>query len=536
MYIILILINFFSITLQTVQAGIFCDDYLNEIYLIDEETKKEKQIAYGWNGNWSLPYMFKELDADPGSLIKFKCYNNEGWTYGAGCFLINDKCYCIMFNNTELNRYSAEKYNGEVKFENNKTCNIEINFLKESKRKTNYSYQQYIPLDVDEIECMKNTSIFVQNNTKYLINFADYIKAPFNLTNLKISIEKNNKYFTLNQKKLTSDTKFKITNNLTFLYNGNAYNKLKIEFKNYGVISKKTKTCELGIRVCYDSCLKCKDQDPDKDNHQCETCKKDYFFIEGTSNCMKREQMEKTSYYFDENDNQFKQCHNNCLLCNGKANSTHMNCLNCKSQKYYAKPNNCIEDITNYYYSKEEKIYIKCYKTCHSCNENSNKDAHNCKKCVHEYHFIYNETGKCINSDEKPLNTYLDIENNTYKKCNDSCYTCDSLNNCTECYKDESNKYIYHFIENEKGKCISESELDTLSILDVNDNTYKLCPKGTIAVENNKCISRSGIYLVLFIAAIIIMILLFICLIWILIRKKKTFNIYEETKDMTKLI
>jgi hypothetical protein len=213
-----------------------------------------------------------------------------------------------------------------------------------------------------------------------------------------------------------------------------------------------------------------------------------------------------------------------------------MNCLNCKSQKYYAKPNNCIEDITNYYYSKEEKIYIKCYKTCHSCNENSNKVAHNCKKCATEYHFIYNETGKCINSDEKPLNTYLDIENNTYKKCNDSCYTCDSLNNCTECYKDESNKYIYHFIENEKGKCISESELDTLSILDVNDNTYKLCPKGTIAVENNKCISRSGIYLVLFIAAIIIMILLFICLIWILIRKKNTFNIYEETKDMTKLI
>ena len=384
---------------------------------------------------------------------------------------------------------------------------------------------------------MENNDIFVRNNKEYVLNFSDYIKYPFNLTNLKISIEENYKYFSLNKTKLNNDTKFKITSNLTFFHNEQVNNKIKIKFKNYGVISEETKTCELGIRVCYDSCSECLDEDSDNDNHQCTKCKDNYFFIEDTNNCMTKNQMKNTSYYFDKYDKKFKKCYSDCLHCKGKGDLNDMKCIDCNPPKYYAEPNNCIDNITNYYYSEENKKYKKCYKTCESCNENSNEKAHNCKKCNDDYHFIYNEDGKCISSDEKPTNTFLDITTNTYQKCNDSCYTCDSLNNCTECNKDESNNYIYHFIENEKGKCISESELDTLSILDENDNTYKLCPEGTIKVENNKCISRaSAIYLVLFIIIIIIIILLFICLIWSLIRKKNKFNINEESKEMIRLI
>ena len=535
MYIVLIFINFFSITLQTVQAGIFCDDYLEEIYLVKENNTK-KVIAKGWKGKWSEPYKFNDLDADPGSLIQFSCYNNEAWTYGAGCFLINEKCYCYNFDNIDNKEYSkTEKYNGVVIFENNKTCNIEIKFLKEYNKKEYYSYQHFIPLDVNEIECIKDNYIMVPNNMEYIINFSDFIKSPFNLTNLNISIERNSEYFTLNKTKLNSTTKFKITNNLTFLYK-KGHKKIKIKFKNYGVFLEDTKSCELGIRVCYNSCLDCYDKDPNNDDHQCKSCKNDYFFKENTTNCMTKEQMANENYYFDENEEIFKKCYNDCLHCEGKGDSDNMKCLDCKSPKYYTYQNNCIDDITNYYYSEKEKKYFKCYKTCHSCYENSNEDAHYCKKCNDEYHFIYNETGKCISSDEKPLNTYLDIENNTYKQCSYRCSTCDNSENCTECYKDESNNYIYHFIETEKGKCISESELDTLSYLDINENTYKLCPKGTITVENNKCIPRSAIYLVLFIIIIIIIIALFICLIWRLIRKKKTFKINEESKYSINLI
>ena len=588
MYIvILIFINFFSITLQAVQAGIFCDNYLREIYLIDEESKTEKVIANGWEGEWPTPYMFEELNADPGSLIKFKCYSYNGWSFGAGCFLINDKCYCYMFD-SEIKEYSdkIEPYKGKVNFNNNKTCSISVKFLNEFNISKDYYYEHYIPLDVNQIECINNKYISVPKNVEYVLTLSDYVKSSFKLTNLKITINENYKYFTLNKEKLSSNKKFKIISNLTFFHN--EHTKIKIKFKNYGVFIKDTKQCELGIRVCYDSCLECKDKDPDNNNHQCIKCQNEYYFIENTNNCLTKKQMENTNYYFDENDKIFKKCYSDCLHCKGEGDSNDMKCIDCKPPKYYAEPNNCIDNITNYYfdendkifkkcysdclhckgegdsndmkcidckppkyyaepnncinnitnyyYSEENKKYIKCYKTCESCNENSNEKAHNCKKCNDDYHFIYNEDGKCISSDEKPTNTYLDIITNTYNKCNDSCYTCDSLDNCIECNKDESNNYIYHFIENEKGKCISESELDTLSIIDENDNTYKLCPKGTIKVENNKCISRSAIYLVLFIIIIIIIILLFICLIWRLIRKKKTFNINEESKEMIRLI
>ena len=537
MYIIvLIFINFFSITQQSVQAGLFCDNFLREIYLIDEESKTEKVIAKGWDGAWSAPYIFNELNADPGALIKFKCYNYDGWTYGAGCFNINNKCYCYVFD-SEIKEYTDKiaAYKGEVNFNNNKKCSINIPYLNQFNVKKDYYYKHYIPLDVNQIECMNDKYISVPKNIEHVLTLSDYVKSSFKLTNLKININENYKYFTLNGEKLSSSKKFKITSNLKFFHNEQT--KIKIKFINYGVFIKDTKQCELGIRVCYDSCLECKDKDPDKDNHQCTKCKNDYFFVEDTNNCMTKKQMENTSYYFDENDKKFKKCYSDCLHCKGEGNSNDMKCLDCEPPKKYAEPNNCIEDVTNYYYSKENKKYIKCYKTCHSCNENSNENAHNCIACKEEYHFIYNKDGKCISSDEKPINVYLDIITNTYKKCNDRCHTCDNPDNCTECYKDESNKYVYHFIENEKGKCISESELDTLSSLDENDNTYKLCPKGTIKVENNKCISRSVIYLVLFIILIIIIILLFIILIWRLIRKRRSkFNINEESKDMIKLI
>ena len=63
----------------------------------------------------------------------------------------------------------------------------------------------------------------------------------------------------------------------------------------------------------------------------------------------------------------------------------------------------------------------------------------------------------------KPSNTYLDTETNTYKLCYERCSSCDkggdsTNNNCDECAKDENNNYLYHFLHDEEGKCISESE------------------------------------------------------------------------------
>ena len=133
------------------------------------------------------------------------------------------------------------------------------------------------------------------------------------------------------------------------------------------------------------------------------------------------------------------------------------------------------------------------------------------------------------------------METNTYKKCSIRCQTCESFNYCTECSKDEFNKFIYHFIENEKGKCILERELDTLSILDENDNIYKLCPEGTIKVENNQCIkSKKTIFIIIFLIILIIIIIILLCYI---IRKMKRrrnnkineMKIMDEANDISEL-
>ena len=118
-----------------------------------------------------------------------------------------------------------------------------------------------------------------------------------------------------------------------------------------------------------------------------------------------------------------------------------------------------------------------------------------------------NKKGKCIKPEEKWSNTYLNIKTNTYEKCFDRCSTCDEAgdilnNNCKECLKDDNNNYLYHFIYNEKGKCISEDKKEGLLYLDNKDNTYKLCPEGTTKVENNECIKNKS-YLYIFIIILI---------------------------------
>ena len=30
---------------------------------------------------WKAPYIFEKLESDPEDLIKFKCYNYDGWTF-----------------------------------------------------------------------------------------------------------------------------------------------------------------------------------------------------------------------------------------------------------------------------------------------------------------------------------------------------------------------------------------------------------------------------------------------------------------------
>jgi hypothetical protein len=296
--------------------------------------------------------------------------------------------------------------------------------------------------------------------------------------NLKINVIQSYDYFTLNNNKLTESIKFRISEEVIFY--SKYKTKINVKFKNYGIFLGGTKECDFNIRVCYDSCKDCYDLDSDESNHQCKSCKDGYYLVENTNNCKTIEEMEGTNYYLDENKKRFLKCYDDCLTCFGGGDINDMKCKSCVNNKYLIEPGDCIEDITNYYYSEEDKIYKKCYHTCYSCNKGGDKNNNNCQKCNENYHLIYNEEGKCISPDEKPTNTYFDNESNTYKKCYESCSTCEkagdnSNNNCKECLKDNNNNFIYHFIYNEEGKCINSDEKPSNTYLDDQSNTYKLC-------------------------------------------------------------
>jgi len=99
--IILILLYCLNLSFQTIKSGLFCDDQIKEIYVYDEKLgdyRLLQSIEDPADGD-NVDYV--DLDVDPGALIKFKCQHNGLQNLGGGCFLINNKCYCYDFNNTE---------------------------------------------------------------------------------------------------------------------------------------------------------------------------------------------------------------------------------------------------------------------------------------------------------------------------------------------------------------------------------------------------------------------------------------------------
>ena len=91
-----LLFNMFSLYYHAIQAVFFCDDVLKAVY--KGEGDEEIQLSGEWvGGDVRTSYYFNEFDAGPGDLIRFTCYNNGGPTYGAGCFVLNNKCHCDNF-------------------------------------------------------------------------------------------------------------------------------------------------------------------------------------------------------------------------------------------------------------------------------------------------------------------------------------------------------------------------------------------------------------------------------------------------------
>ena len=178
---------------------------------------------------------------------------------------------------------------------------------------------------------------------------------------------------------------------------------------------------------------KCSDNIPG-----CQTCRVQEICIE----CL-------SGYYKEESS--CKKCHSTCLTCGGP---TENNCLTCDALsatngKYHLKQNACIDSCPSNCF-EETNICKECHESCLTC---SGAFDNNCLTC----NTADPLKGKFLPSQSMCLAlcpSYTYEENNSCKKCNDSCSTCfgQEKNNCLTC---NSSSPVYGKFNFKDNTCIS---------------------------------------------------------------------------------
>ena len=187
---IIILLYCLSLSFQTIESGLFCDDSLKDIYVYDQKLGNYRYLQSVKSPKNCYNVDYVDLDVDPGAFIKFTCYNNDRPTLGGGCFLINNNCHCYDFDiNGKSKNDVKDPCPFEVKFKNGKICNFNATYLQQEYVGIHVYYHN-VPLDVDEITCL-NKTITAPTNIQLSLNFSEFIRSSFNVTNLNIGIITN---------------------------------------------------------------------------------------------------------------------------------------------------------------------------------------------------------------------------------------------------------------------------------------------------------------------------------------------------------
>ena len=196
-------------------------------------------------------------------------------------------------------------------------------------------------------------------------------------------------------------------------------------------------------------------------------------------------------------------CDPKCFVCE----NSKTNCLKCSPNYYFvnSSPSECqpisyinaISDGYKYYLPKGGDTYLKCDLHC-ICEYKNDY----CIGCIDSYIFKEDEN-TC-----KPQNTDIQgyyIDNNIYKKCHDSCLTCNSegADKCTSC----AYPYYPFKLDNTYMRCITQIEKKKNSVYDNyflkkdtsgNNIEYQKCDESCSTCEdgenNNQCIKCNSDY------------------------------------------
>ncbi|KAL4464823.1 hypothetical protein ABPG74_011384 [Tetrahymena malaccensis] len=115
-----------------------------------------------------------------------------------------------------------------------------------------------------------------------------------------------------------------------------------------------------------------------------------------------------------------------CQLCDSTCYACVQNAQNCTSCTgiYYFYNNQCITTCPDGFYKGSNNTCKKCDQSCKTCDNGSNQDCLSCSPS-----FGYLKDRQCISC---PPQFYGDSNDQTCKPCNNSCFTCDGGNN-TDC-------------------------------------------------------------------------------------------------------
>ena len=241
-------------------------------------------------------------------------------------------------------------------------------------------------INIDEIIDINSELSFKVNNNpiigKYLISFAGVVKEP--------EYKKANNFA----------NKVEFYPNSSLPENNFDEQKTLIgkEFKyNFAIKDKKEEP------KCYENCETCIRPSNNINEQDCITCKKGFYFKDGTNNCYDKIEYQ---YYFNKETNTFSPCYKDCYTCNTKEiDSNNMNCLSChKLYNFYEKSKNClkcpkyvnylqtgcIDTIPDGYYLSDENrgIIEKCHYLCKTCKTGPkmllNQVNMNCVTCLYD--------------------------------------------------------------------------------------------------------------------------------------------------------
>ena len=171
-------------------------------------------------------------------------------------------------------------------------------------------------------------------------------------------------------------------------------------------------------------------------------------------------------FLYDENDNKMNKCKcelEKCLLCPNVALKNDL-CLKCNID-FYPKENdilnlgeyiNCYKEPEGYYL--DNNLYKKCYNSCKTCNISKNNQFHNCIECYDNYIFK--------------------IKNNNYFNCYENCtyyhYFDDDYN--YHCTLNSFCPSEYPILNKDKMECI-KIDIQNLKYLINKKNATKIISK-----------------------------------------------------------